>query len=174
MAPRTTSATGDPRGFTLLEVLLALALIALLATVFIAGSSALLAAKPLSPDDQFWKMCADARKAALEKQRDVSLSYDTRSASYLIDDGGGPKSIGGTGGPDMVVDFLPGQPDATSGGTLVGGTLVETGSLHAVLFYSDGTCTPFRAQIRLNGGAHILAVDPWTCAPVLPAADVTP
>ena len=170
----TTSATGEPRGFTLLEVLLAIALIALLATVFIAGSSALLAAKPLSPDEQFWKMCSDARKAALLAGRDVNLGYDAKSAAYTIDDGIAPKSVPGTGGADMMVDFLPLQPDAASGATLVGGTLVETGAIRAVTFYADGTCTPFRAQIRLNGAAHILSVDPWTCAPVLANPDATP
>ena len=25
----------------------------------------------------------------------------------------------------------------------------------------------FRAQIRANGAAHLLSIDPWTCAPVL-------
>jgi general secretion pathway protein H len=41
----------------------------------------------------------------------------------------------------------------------------------AVTFYNDGTCTPFRAQVRTYAGAHMLSVDPWTCAPVLTKTD---
>ena len=52
-----------------------------------------------------------------------------------------------------------------------GGSVVETEPLPGgVTFYSDGTCTGFRLQIRLNGGASIIAIDPWTCAPVIPRA----
>jgi len=174
MGPMTTSATGDSGGFTLLEVLLALALIALLATLFIGGSSALLADKPLSPDDQFWKVCADARKTALEGERDVTLSYDDKAVAYVLNNGVAPRTIPGTGGGNLTVEFLPAQQDANSGSTLVGGTVVETGTMRAVNFYADGTCTPFRAQIRLNGAAHSLAIDPWTCAPVLPTSDAKP
>ena len=53
----------------------------------------------------------------------------------------------------------------------LGGSVVETEPLPGgVTFYSDGTCTAFRLQIRLNGGASIIAIDPWTCAPVIPRA----
>jgi hypothetical protein len=45
--------------------------------------------------------------------------------------------------------------------------LLETQPVGHVTFYSDGTCTAFRLQIMRNGAAHILSIDPWTCAPVL-------
>ena len=54
---------------------------------------------------------------------------------------------------------------------LLGGVAVETQTLPFVTFYSDGTCTPFRAQIQRNGGVTALAIDPWTCAAVLAPAD---
>jgi general secretion pathway protein H len=56
---------------------------------------------------------------------------------------------------------------------LIGGTVVETEPLAAVTFYNDGTCTPFRVQLRANGAAHILSIDPWTCAPVLSKSDAS-
>jgi hypothetical protein len=70
------------------------------------------------------------------------------------------------GPEDLSIDFHPVQSDSSSS-VLVGGTLVETEPLAAVTFYSDGTCTPFRVQPRKNSAAHVLSVDPWTCAPVL-------
>ena len=35
------------------------------------------------------------------------------------------------------------------------------------MFYPDGTCTAFRVQFRVGANAWQLAIDPWTCAPVL-------
>ena len=72
----------------------------------------------------------------------------------------------------MVIDFHPADTNSSSS-ILIGGTLVETEPLASVTFYSDGTCTPFRAQIRTGGGAHLLTIDPWTCAPVLAKTDGT-
>ncbi|MFZ1056073.1 MAG: hypothetical protein WAN79_10410, partial [Opitutaceae bacterium] len=62
----------------------------------------------------------------------------------------------------------------SSSSILIGGIVVETEPLTSVTFYDDGTCTPFRAQIRTNGGAHLLSIDPWTCAPILAKTDATP
>lgn len=168
----TTSATGE-RGFTLVEILLVLALIALFGWIFIGGSSAMMTDRSLSPDDQFWKACAAARKEALEEQHTVLLSFDAKAKGFVLNDGSSQAALAVAGPDDLVVDFHPAQSDSASL-VLVGGTLVETQPILSVSFYSDGTCTPFRAQVRTNGAAHILSVDPWTCAPVLTKADATP
>jgi prepilin-type N-terminal cleavage/methylation domain-containing protein len=168
----TTSATGDRGGFTLIEILLALALIALLATIFVGGSSALIADKTLSPDEQFWKACARARKEALDERKSVLLTFDTKARAFVLNDGSQQRQMPLTGPDDLTVDFHPVQSDSSSL-VLIGGTVVETEPLAAVTFYDDGTCTPFRAQIRSKGAAHVLSIDPWTCAPVLTKADAT-
>jgi general secretion pathway protein H len=168
----TTSAIGDARGFTLLEILLALALIALLATVFVGASSALLADKPRSLDDQFWKLCGEARKTALERQHDLQVSFDPKTRSFLLNDGESARTIPVTGPADLAIDFLAADRDAST--ILIGGTVIQTSPLPAVTFYSDGTCTPFRVQFRANGAAHTLDLDPWTCAPILAPLDARP
>lgn len=157
------------RAFTLLEMLLALALIALLAGALIGGSSALLAEKPSSAEDVFWSTVQAARKAALGAQQDVSLRYDEKAKAFTLTrpDVGVIGSFPLPNPPaDLMVEFLSTQ--RTGGLILLGGTVVETEPLTGgVTFYSDGTCTAFRLQIRVNGGAHILAIDPWTCSPVI-------
>jgi len=161
--------TGERRAFTLLEILLALALIALLATVFIGASSALLSDKPLSPDDQFWRVVSQSRKSALENERDVLVSIDPKTRSFVLNDGTASQSIPITGPRDLVAEFLSTQTDASA--ILLGGNLVETATLPSVTFFSDGTCSPFRVQFRVSGGSHVLSIDPWTCAPMLSTAD---
>ena len=165
------------RGFTLLEMLLTLALIALLAGALIGGSSALLAEKPPSAHDVFWSTVRTARKTALNAEQDLNLRYDEKIKAFqLTPPDGGVQSflipVAGSGN-DLIVEFLAAQK--TGGSILLGGTVVETEPLSGgVTFYADGTCTPFRLQIRVNGGAHIIAIDPWTCSPVLAPPKSTP
>jgi prepilin-type N-terminal cleavage/methylation domain-containing protein len=169
----TISETGDSRGFTLLEILLVLALIALMGTIFIGGSQAMLTDKAKSLDEQFWQVSAQARKMALEDRQSVLLSYDPKAKAFLLVDAAGKAIVPVTGPDDAMIDFHPAQVESGSE-VLVGGTLVETQAMPSVTFYNDGTCTPFRVQIRADNAAHILSIDPWTCAPVIAAADARP
>lgn len=155
-------------GFTLLEMLLTLALIALLAGALIGGSSALLSEKPQSADDVFWATVRAARKTALNAQQDLNLRFDEKTKAFILTppDGAVQTFPVPAASNDLLVEFLAAQK--TGGSILLGGTVVETEPLSGgVTFYADGTCTAFRAQIRANGGAHIIAIDPWTCSPVI-------
>ena len=166
----TTLGTGRRGAFTLIEILLVLALIGLMGWIFVGASSAMLSGQATGPDDQFWRACAAARKEALDEGKSVLLSYDTKTRGFVLNDGAQSTAIPVSGPDDLTIDFHPAQ--AVSGSlVLVGGTLVESQPLASVTFYSDGTCTAFRAQVRENAGAHILSVDPWTCAPVLSKSD---
>jgi general secretion pathway protein H len=169
----TTLATGDRRAFTLVEILLVIALIALAGWIFVGGSQAMLAGQSSTPDDQFWKASDAARKRALENGDDVQLSFDPLGHEFILKDAKGKAKIPLSGPNDLVVDFHPAQV-AGSSFVLVGGTLVESTPMPAVTYYSDGTCTAYRAQIRTATDSHVLSVDPWTCAPVLTKSDATP
>ena len=176
-----TQAEGFRAAFTLLEILLTLAIIALMGAVLIGGSSRLLSEQPVSTDDLFWNAVQEARKTALRAEHDIRLKFDKEKKSFLLVDGLAPAVLAPDGfsrmetplkefpipsaTPDLEVDFLV----ATKGGNaiLVRGVLLESQPVPFVTFYSDGTCTPFRVQIFSSGEAHILAIDPWTCAQVL-------
>jgi prepilin-type N-terminal cleavage/methylation domain-containing protein len=172
---RERNLSGARHAFTLLEILLALGLIALLSAVLVGGSIRMLDDKPVSTDAIFWKACAEARKAALQAGHDVRLGFaDDREHGkrFTVDDGSGPKEfpVNPTTSGDLAVNFLSAQKTAGSA-VIMAGQVVETQSLPFVTFYGDGTCTAFRVQIRVGVDSHILAIDPWTCAPVLSAED---
>jgi general secretion pathway protein H len=164
-----TSETGDRGGFTLIEILLVIALVGLVSWILIGGSTALMTSKA-TPDEQFWKATASARKEALEEAKSVLMTYDPKARGFVLNDGSVKRTLPVAGPDDLVIDFHPVQSDSSSS-VLIGGTVVETEPLTSVTFYSDGTCTPFRIQMRTNGAAHLLSVDPWTCAPVLAKSD---
>jgi Tfp pilus assembly protein FimT len=159
------------RAFTLLEILLALGLLALLATVLIGGSSRALSNKPVSTDELFWKACSEARKLALQSGHEVRLGFaDDREKGrrFTVDDGMGAREFAITAVGEIGVNFLSAQKVVGSS-VIMAGQVIETQALPFVTFYGDGTCTAFRVQIRSGVSAHILSIDPWTCAPVLPA-----
>ncbi len=158
--------------FTILEVLLSLALIALIAGVLIGGSVQVLRDKPISVDDVFWKAVQDARKSALMHEDEVQLRFvkdPEKGMGFVLREGADEKSYpvpAAALANDLQVDFLTTQK---GGGNLIliAGVAIETNPVPFVTFYPDGTCTSFRLQIVRSGATHQLAIDPWTCAPVL-------
>jgi hypothetical protein len=167
--------------FTLLEILLSLALIALIIGATVSISANLIGNTPLTADDVFWKALTETRKQALTLQHDVRMGFDNKAKVFVVGDNVGAQTSAGvsvqTSGDagtqtfpvpfadKLTVDFLP--SGKSNSNVLIGGELMETQSLPFVTFYSDGTCTPFRVQFHSSGAARIIAIDPWTCAEVL-------
>jgi len=158
-------------GFTLLEVLVVIALIAMITAALIVGTSRLLRDRPETAAEIFWKTVGEVRKEALLDNRDIRLSFDAKTHEFVA----GP---GAAGGPEQRFPFsprdetdlsflVPASSSQSSTSILIGGVLVETQTLPFVTFYGDGTCSPFRVQLKTKTGASILDIDPWTCAAVL-------
>lgn len=158
--------------FTLLEILLAIALMALLAAVLVTGGVNLLSEKPATPEAVFWKAVQQSRAAALTVEREVRLSYDAKEQAFVLNDGSTPQILAVPPTRELTVDFLAATPGQSS--VLIGGELVDTKTVPAVTFYTDGTCSAFRVQFRSGGTARILNIDPWTCAQVLPKVEASP
>lgn len=161
-----------PAAFTLLEILLALALIGLLTAALVSASAHLISDKPVAPEDVFWQAVQQSRQTALTSEHEVRLSFDTKAQAFVMDGGAGPQVVAMPPGRDVTVDFLSAQAGTSS--VLIGGQLVDTQTVPAVTFYPDGTCTSFRVQFRAGGAARVLSIDPWTCAQVLARGETTP
>ncbi len=153
-------------GFTLVEVLLTLALIAMASTVVVSGTAHFFNARDDRPDDRFWQAVTAARQTALEQEQPVTLSYDLKAMSLQW------KSLNTSESLELPVKtfrFLPETRDSTF---LIGGVLTETSNLERVKFYPDGTCDAFRVEIvETENRREIIRIDPWTCAPILTAVE---
>ena len=165
--------------FTLLELLLAIALIALLSGVLIAGSVSLLDDNPVLPEEVFWQASHAARKealqnAALRAGHEVRLSFDAKQKAFIADDGVAPRTFPiAKASADLAVDFIPRGNGGTNPASAGSGP-DQTTPMPSVTFYGDGTCNPFSVQFRTRGTSHLLEIDPWTAAQVLKAPPTTP
>jgi hypothetical protein len=179
MAPRTTLATGEfasaarTRAFTLLEIVLILGLIGLISAVLAVGVTGAFNNDHPTPDDVFWQACRAAQKLASLSERDTSLGFDAREKKLVWSNGLQTDSAAfDNSRGEVSIQFM----QATKGGSLIliAGNKVETQEVPRVLFYPDGTCMAFRAQLRIGSNAWQLGIDPWTCAPVLQNSDNKP
>jgi len=156
--------------FTVLEVLMVIALIAMLTGVLVTGSARLANGRIVTPEDVFWKAVTETRKAALLSGREVRLSFadKDKELALVAQSGGEEQRFAFETAGELKMNFLSTQKGSSS--ILLGGQLIETQTIPYVTFYGDGTCSPFRLQIRVGTGeARTIAIDPWTCSLVLPA-----
>jgi len=151
--------------FTLIEVLVVVALLAVAATAFIGGASNLFRAREPRADDVFWQGVNAARQLALESNQKVFLHYNEEKHQL---EWKGETAAGKTlPFPGKELQFLP---VVAQGLLLLGGQLTETDAIKSVTFYPDGCCDAFRVQLEDNKDQRwTLAIDPWTCAPMLVA-----
>jgi hypothetical protein len=164
--------SGARSAFTLLELLLAIGLVALLSAGLIAGSVTLLSDKPVFPQEVFWQAVHAGRKTALLNAgvaggHDVRLSYDDKQKAFIADDGIAPQTFPiAKPPPDLAVQFLP-VDNSAGNAALAAVPTDDSAALPYVTFFGDGTCSFFSVQLRSKGGAQRIEIDPWTCAPVL-------
>ncbi len=161
---------GDPashsrgaRAFTVLEVILAIALLGLVAGLFISGGNDLFRSRQRTPVDIFWEAVQAARLQAVQEDVVVTMRFDEKNQRLLWHGpAGGERSLAW---PGKNLEFLPAEADDT---VLIGGQLVGTGAIPAVRFHADGTTDRFRVQLTdAEGRVSRLELDPWTAAPVV-------
>ena len=145
-----------------MEVLLTLALLVLVSTVLISATAGFFQQRDGRPEDAFWSAVNAARQLALDRNQPVSMRFDSEENRLLwsAESTGDSADFNG-----LTLRFLPPERAST---LLLGGVLFEGDALPRVRFYPDGTCDPFRLEIKPgNGAARMLRIDPWTCAPLL-------
>lgn len=170
MAATAPRFAGGRSGFTLLEVLITLALIALLTGVLVIGTNRLLSDRPKSADELFWAAASKVRQDALLNNREVRLSLDLKTYEFVAYSEGVETRYPFVGKTTAELEFLAAKAVGTSSSSiLVGGNVVETQTIPFVMFYRDGTCSPFRVQLKSRNGVRVLEIDPWTCAQMLTA-----
>jgi prepilin-type N-terminal cleavage/methylation domain-containing protein len=156
-------AGGRRRGFTLLEILLVLILLALLGSVMIGGAASLLnSVKEQDPEAALLVLLQKVRKEAVETGRMIELEQLPEDKGF----------IWGSAGVETL-PLVQGGPRARllkpefGRASLIGGQLQEE-TVERLRFYPDGSCDPVRLEVRRGDARRVFSIDPWTAAP-LPA-----
>jgi len=143
-------------GFTLVEIMLVLALLALVASVTVTGTRAISEATGEADAESATQTAlAGVRRTAVTTGKVATLHAAEDALSW---DGGSQSLPPG----DTRVLLLPPQRDAL---TLIGGQVSEE-PIAQVRFYPDGTCDAFRVEFKRKAGSKIVSIDPWTSAPL--------
>lgn len=171
-----TSATGKRRrsGFTILEVLLVLFLIAMIGTLFVVNiDSALRDQEESTVENAFWEASREARLQALLKRRPVIMYYDHEESVFrLVSGGESVADFDARGvtrdGDAITVEFV--QERASSDLVLIRGELIDTRPVEQVVFYPDGSSSSFSVELRFGSERRQIRIDPWTGAQMLSQA----
>lgn len=146
-------------GFTLLEIVVVLALFGLVSALLLGGSGSLLRAIGREDvENTTLNAIASARYEAVLAGRTLELRLDEKTR--VLEWGAGRATLAG----EDTVRLLP--PVQTSA-VLIGGRLEEA-AIGSVRFHADGTCDPFRVEIVRGQTGRILVIDPWTCTVLAP------
>ena len=153
-------------GFTLVEVLLVLALMALLSGVLIVGGANLLDGGKDDPEAALLAVLQKVRREAVERDVVIELRIEGDGETFIWGDR-----------PEQAVT-LPVSENVRArllaptslGAVLIGGEAEER-PLPRLRIYPDGTCDIARLEVRRNGARRLHDIDPMTCAP-LPGEDL--
>ncbi len=164
-------------GFTLIEMLLVLALIAMFATLFVVNAGALVKQSATQVvEARFWEAVREARSDAIIGRDAQSLHFDKKALAFVVED----TVTGQVRNFPIKHDDLPPDTELTialkkrvdqSQHTLVAGELVDLREIPEVRFFPDGACIPFVAAFRVGTVDRQIEIDPWTGAELLGSDD---
>ena len=153
------------RGFTLIEVILTVALIALISSAFVFNLNSLLRNTAIeSLENEYWRAVDDARTNAVFKQQPHYIEWDSDSRSFVVASSGRKKSftMDTSEFGDVEIDILFEEIAPENSYVLIGGKLVATRKIATVGFFPDGTCTPYTVTLKIADFESRFQMDPWT------------
>jgi len=158
-------------GFTLLEVLLVLALIGSVTSLFLISLDSIGRTTPGDAlEGAFWSALRDARESAVRTRRTQAISFDAEELEFFVE-GGGLETISAVSRDGLAdgakIGAIFKQVLPTNSFTLVRGRLVTEREIPSMLVFPDGTCQPVTVEFQFPGGPRRLTIDPWTCAELL-------
>lgn len=159
-------------GFTLLEMMLVIALIAMMSAALIINIESMMRQSAASVvEGAFWEAARTARTDALLKRRTETVRFDPRSGAFLVESPEGVRRFDidrKDWKEDLTLEIAFKKRLASSQFSLVGGELVDLREIPSIQFYQDGTCTPFVLELVVGEATRRIEIDPWTGAELLP------
>lgn len=163
---------GSRSGFSLLELVITIALIVLLSSIFVWNIDSVLRKGEIEQlENEFWDALTEAKQRAVFEGQPYALSWDGESRSFWLVSGEARKQFEvdtEAFGESVEIGVAFREMFAENGYKLIGGRLVVDREIEKVFFYPDGTCTPFTVDLTIAGYATEIKIDPWTGARLAP------
>lgn len=164
-------------GFTLLELMLVFALIAMFTAALIVNIESMVRQSAASVvEGTFWEAVRTARTNALLQRRTETVRFEPRSGAFLVESWAGQKRFEidrRDWKSDLKLEIAFKKRLASSQFTLVRGELVDLREIPSIQFFEDGTCTPFVLELVVGDASRRIEIDPWTGAELLPDEDAS-
>jgi len=161
-------------GFTLIEMMLVIALIAVFVSLFVINADSMLKQTATQAvESKFWEAVRVARSEAIVERHGRSLRFDEKALAFVVEnEQSGAEQTFAIKRDDLpanaeIAVALRKRVDRTQW-TLVAGELVDLREIPVVRFFPDGACTPFVVTIAVNDEDRLVEIDPWTGAELLP------
>ena len=161
------AARGRTSGFTLIEVMLTIALIALMTSMFVLNLNSLLRESGIRTlENEYWRAVDSARTKAVFNQKAYLVEWNPKENSFVVSSSGDTESFDFDSSEfgDAEVEVIFEEKAPQNSYILIRGQLVTQREATAVHFYPDGTCTPFTVSMKVGPDATRFEMDPWTGA----------
>jgi general secretion pathway protein H len=159
--------------FSLVEILLVIALLALFSSLFVLNLDSLIAqGEADSLESEFWRATREARTLALYERAPQTLRFDEEAIAFTVSGANGEKKFSintEDWSEESRAEVLFTQRLADGSYSLIQGNLVTTKEIPFVRFFPDGTCMPFLVELNVGESERTIEVDPWTGAELLSA-----
>ena len=153
------------KGFTIVEVLLALALIALIAGLFAANFDVLLSSiQEKRPEKQLYNAIREARKFAIQTHQPTYLSYNNEDGFIVYKDKIKKETLHQIQSEqDFELAFEPVPSEELARGGF------RSSKKHSekeseITFYPDGSSTPTVISLIEDGQSTKIKLDPFSCS----------
>lgn len=172
---REAEAGGRNGGFTLIEIVLTIALLGLLTGVFVLNISSMLRDTNIrSLENEYWRAIDSARSKAVYQQKPYTVEWLPKEAAFVVSSSGETERFeldtSEFDGAEVGALFEEIAPENSY--VLIRGELVAKREVATVVFYPDGTCTPFTVELWVGDYVNRFQMDPWTGAQLVdPTAD---
>jgi type II secretion system protein H len=172
-AGRNAHAFRYARGFTLIEMLLVLALIGVFTTLFVINADSLTRETATQAvEAKFWTAVREARSQAILHRRAQALWFDKKAAAFVVEnvETGAKRSFvikRDDWAPDTRLEVALQKQVDSNQHTMVAGELKTLKEIPEARFFPDGACTPFVATFNVGGEEKEIELDPWTGAELL-------
>lgn len=150
-------------GFTLLELILVMALIALVGGLSVVAINVIIDFdEDRSVETHLQNAIMEARYRALSQHEETHLRFDPESRHFIVRNSQGTHEFGPVGREDRPVEFEFQQRRARTEMILIRGQLIDTRSVPRVRFFADGSSEPFIASWTSEGFRQEREFDLWT------------